>query len=43
MRAKLKMGNNSRNTKRSVMGFQLCTMFHCKKHAQKLCPWQEIR
>jgi len=27
------MGNNSRDTQCSVMGFQLCNMSHCKKHA----------
>jgi len=32
------MGNSSRNTHCSVMGFQLCTMSHKKKHAQQGMP-----
>jgi len=30
------MGNNSRDTQCSVMGFQLCNMYHCKKHAHQV-------
>jgi len=29
---------NSRYTQCSVVGFQLCTMSHCKKYAQQVMP-----
>ena len=32
------MGNSSKNIQCSVMGFQLCTMSYCKKHALKDMP-----
>jgi len=38
MKAKLIYGNNSKNIQCSVMGFQLCTMSHCKKHVQQVMP-----
>jgi len=30
------MGNSSNNIQSRVMGFQLCTMSICKKHAQQV-------
>jgi len=32
------MWNSSKNIQCSVMGFQLCTMPHCKKHVQQVMP-----